>query len=102
MVEDYTKSIGNSVTIVIPSFRTWTVKMWHFGVDGIDEYSGKEFEVTIEEGLGDLFRIYTKRLRHSKKLKLRAEHQEYPNSPIVEAILDKLYPNGYLMEGTET
>ena len=76
--------------------------MWHFGVDGIDEYSGKEFEVTIEEGFGDLYRIYTKRLIDGKKVKLRVEHQEYPNSPIVEAILDKLYPNGYLMKVSET
>jgi hypothetical protein len=75
--------------------------MWHFGVDGIHEYSSKEFEVTIEEGLGDLFRIYTKRSKHSKKLKLRIEHQEYPNNPVVEAILDKLYPNGYLNGGTK-
>jgi hypothetical protein len=102
LIEDYCKSSKLAATVIVPRYSTWIVKMWHFGVDGIDEYSGKEFEVTIEEGLGDLFRIYTKRLRHSKKLKLRAEHQEYPNSPIVEAILDKLYPNGYLMKVSET
>ena len=69
LVEGSSKIIGESITIVIPSSRTWIVKMWHFGVDGIDEYSGKEFEVTIEEGLGDLYRIYTKRLIDSKKVK---------------------------------
>src|SRR5918912_805325 len=34
----------------IPAYRIWTTKMWHFGVDTIDEYTGKEFEVTFEEG----------------------------------------------------
>jgi hypothetical protein len=44
----------------VPSNREWIVKMWHFGVDTIDEYSGREFEVTFEEGKSDLYRIYTK------------------------------------------
>jgi hypothetical protein len=95
---EYSKTTRESEAVVIPSFRTWIVKMWHFGVDTIDEYAGKEFEVTIEEGLGDLFRIYTKRPRHCKQLRMRLERQEYPNSPVVEAILDKLYPNGILVE----
>ncbi len=52
--------------------------MWHFGVDSIDEYTGNEFHVTFEEGMSDLFRIYTKRMDNNKQ-KVRAEHQEYPS-----------------------
>jgi hypothetical protein len=68
-----------------------------FGVDELDEYSKQEFHVTIEEGLGDVFRIYTKRMKDGK-LKRRAERQEYPNSPVAQAIFDKLYPNGNLRQ----
>jgi hypothetical protein len=49
--------------------------MWHFGVDSIDEYTGKEFHVTFEEDMLDLFRIHTKRMENNKQ-KVRAEHQE--------------------------
>jgi hypothetical protein len=56
--------------------------MWHFGVDSIDEYTGKEFHVTFEEGMSDLFRIYTKRMENNKQ-KVRVEHQEYPNEDVV-------------------
>ena len=38
-------------TVTIPCYRQWIVKMWHFGVDSIDEYTGKEFHVTFEEGV---------------------------------------------------
>jgi hypothetical protein len=34
-----TKSIGPLVTI--PHYGSWVVKMWHFGVDSIDEYDGR-------------------------------------------------------------
>ena len=71
--------------------------MWHFGIDEIDEYSKEEFHVSIEEGLGDVFRIYTKRMKDGK-LKRRAERQEYPDSTVAQAIFDKLYPNGKLIE----
>ena len=40
--------------------------MWHFGVDTIDEYVKKEFEVTFEEGMFDLYRIYSKRMKDGK------------------------------------
>ena len=49
--------------------------MCPFGVDSIDEYTGKEFHITFEEGMSDLFRIYTKRMENNKQ-KVRAEHQE--------------------------
>jgi hypothetical protein len=47
--------------------------MWHFGVDSIDEYIGKEFHITFEEGMSGLIRIYTKRMENNKQ-KVRAEH----------------------------
>lgn len=61
---------GYSSTVVdvdVPSYRQWMAKMWHFGVDTIDEYVKKEFEVTFEEGMSDLYRIYSKRMKGGKK-----------------------------------
>jgi len=46
------------------------IDSWHFGVDSIDEYTGKELHVTFEEGMSDLFRM------EGNKQKVRAEHQE--------------------------
>jgi hypothetical protein len=62
----------NASRVVIPRFTTWIVKMWHFGIDTLDEYDKKEFHVTFEEGISDLFRIYTKRMRN-KRIIVRAE-----------------------------
>jgi hypothetical protein len=83
-------------TVTIPYHRKWIVKMWHFGVDSIDEYTGKEFHVTFEEGMSDLFRIYTTRMENNKQ-KVRAEHQEYPNQDVAYA-LQKLFPAGHLID----
>lgn len=61
------QSIHNSIAAShLPAYRSWTTKMWHFGVDTIDEYTGKEFEVTFEEGMLDLYRIYTKRMKDGR------------------------------------
>src|SRR5215212_409442 len=46
----------------IPPYRTWIVKMWHFGVDTRTSYDKREFQVTFEESMLDLYRIYTKRM----------------------------------------
>ncbi len=63
-----TEKTGFGSSVAIPSFRKWIVKMWHFGVDTIDEYTGKEFEVTFEEGMSNSIRIYTKRTALSNQL----------------------------------
>ena len=87
----------------IPSCRKWIVKMWHFGVDSIDEYSGKEFHVTFEEGMADLVRIYTKRMEdnNNNKQKVRVERQEYPNQEAADAFVQKLFPGGNLVDPAE-
>ncbi|MGI0042395.1 MAG: hypothetical protein ACRD47_01680 [Nitrososphaeraceae archaeon] len=86
----------NALRVSIPRFTTWIVKMWHFGIDSLDEYDKEEFHVTFEEGVSDLFRIYTKRMKN-KKLIVRAERQEYPNEDLMLALVKKLYPNGQLI-----
>lgn len=71
--------------------------MWHFGVDVPNRYEKKEFEVTLEEGISDLYRIYTKRLQDGRDV-TRLEHQEYPDKEFYDAIIDKLYDaNGDLV-----
>jgi hypothetical protein len=87
----------NVPRVSVPRFTTWIVKMWHFGVDTLDEYDKSEFHVTFEEGISDLFRIYTKRMKN-KRIIIRAEHQEYPNQPFVDALVKKLYPSGRLID----
>jgi len=86
----------NAPRVSIPRFTTWIVKMWHFGVDTLDEYDKKEFHVTFEEGISDIFRIYAKRMKN-KKLIIRAERQEYPNEDVMLALVKKLYPDGQLI-----
>jgi hypothetical protein len=44
----------------IPDHDSWTVTMWHFGSDSLNEYTGEKFEVAREEGENALMRIYTK------------------------------------------
>lgn len=93
------KFIAHDLTaprISIPRFATWIVKMWHFGVDTIDEYDKEEFHVTFEEGISDIFRIYAKRMKN-KRLIVRAERQEYPNEDLLLALVKKLYPDGQLI-----
>lgn len=82
--------------VSFPRFTTWIVKMWHFGIDSLDEYDKEEFHVTFEEGISDLFRIYTKRMKN-KRVIVRAERQEYPNQDFMVALVKKLYPNGQLI-----
>jgi hypothetical protein len=55
-VENYRKNNGLSV-ITIRRYTKWIVTMWHFGVDTIQEYAGKEFEVTFGDGISDLYRF---------------------------------------------
>ena len=79
----------------IPSYRSWIVKLWHFGIDTLDAYGKEGFHVTFEEGISDVYRIYTKR-KGSKDI-VRVEHQEYPNQAFADAAVRKLFPDGHLV-----
>ena len=81
----------NCENVSVPSFRKWIGVMWHFGVDGIDIYDKEAFRVSIEEGLSDIYTIYTKRMKDGR-LKPRIERQEYSKNPFVNIFLQKLYP----------
>lgn len=87
----------SSNVAAIPSYRKWIVKMWHFGVDTVDEYAGNEFAVTFEEGMSDLYRIYTKRTKDRKSRGVRVEQQQYPNQEAADAFVRKLFPDGHLI-----
>lgn len=71
--------------------------MWHFGVDTVDEYAGTEFAVTFEEGMSDLYRIYTKRTKDRKSRGVRVEQQQYPNQEAADAFVRKLFADGHLI-----
>jgi len=85
------------VDITIPCFREWIGTCWHFGVDSIDTYNGDRFCITLEQGISDIYTIYTKRWRDGK-VKPRIERQEYSKNPFVDVFMSKLYPDGNLSE----
>jgi hypothetical protein len=103
ILENYSKNNGSHPIVTIPRYTKWIVTMWHFGVDTAGEYTGKEFQVTFRDGISDLYRIYSKRMKDGKS-RVRSERQEYPNQEYVDAIVRKLYPDGHLVvpgEGSE-
>jgi hypothetical protein len=91
-IENYCKHNDLHSVITIPRYTEWIVTMWHFGVDTIREYTRKEFEVTFGDGISDLYRVYTKRMKDCR-IKVRSERQQYP-----DAIVRKLFPDGYLVD----
>ncbi len=72
-----------------------TKELWHFGIDTLDAYGKNGFHVTFEEGISDVYRVYTKR-KGSKDI-VRLEHQEYPNQAFADAAVRKLFPDGHLL-----
>ena len=80
---------------IIPDHNTWTITMWHFGTDSLDEYTGKNFEITWEDAESALMRVYTKDLKDGKGIRIRAERQEYPKKSFDEAMdLERLAIEG--------
>ena len=102
VAENYSKDNGShsNTPISIPRYTKWIVTMWHFGVDTVTEYTGRDFEVTFEEGISDLYRVYIKRMKDGKN-KVRTERQEYPSQEYADAIVRKLYPDGRLIDPAE-
>jgi hypothetical protein len=76
---------GGYESIPIPEHVSWTVTLWHFGVDSLNykELIDEKYCVTWQVGQNVLGRIYNKR----KKIK-RSEIQVRPNKPYANAIRD--------------
>jgi hypothetical protein len=74
---------------LVPDHMGWIVTMWHFGVDGLTEYTGEKFSCTWEVGQNALIRAYTKDFRDGKT-HIRLERQEYPRRSLAHAIEEKL------------
>ena len=80
---------GNSAPLVIPNPMTWTVTMWHFGVDSSIEYTRKGFYARWEVGENALLAFYSKVWKDGK-YRIRGERQEYPDKPLDKAFDEKL------------
>lgn len=90
VVDDYCNKYSLH-KVPIPRYTGWIVTMWHFGVDTITEFTGKEFEVTFGDGISDLYRVYTKRMKDGRN-KVRSERQEQPRQAYTDALVRKLSP----------
>jgi len=81
----------------------WTVKIWQFSRDALTGYSDKQFEMTWEDSLNMFHHhIYSKEYkgkRGKKIMKVRDEVQEYPNKPLEDAFMDKLYDKSETIGG---
>ena len=72
--------------------------MWHFGQDVLASYSATSFEVTWGNSL-NLFCYYSKEYGSSKNVRrVRKEVQEYPNKPLGDAFMDKLYDKSNIID----
>jgi hypothetical protein len=76
-------------SLLVPDHMGWIVTMWHFGVDGLTEFTGEKFECTWEVGQNVIIRAYTKDFRNGKT-HIRLERQEYPRRSLASAIEEKL------------
>ena len=74
---------------LVPDHMEWIVTMWHFGIDGLTEYTGEKFSCTWEVGQNALIRAYTKDFKNGKTY-IRLEKQEYPRKSLAYAIEEKL------------
>jgi hypothetical protein len=72
--------------IIIPNHMTWTVTMWHFGVDSSRMYKGKSFHVSWKVAENALIAFYSK-IWKDGKCRIRGER---PQKSLSEALDDKL------------
>jgi hypothetical protein len=75
--------------LAIPTYKGWTVTMWHFGADALITYSGEKFFTSWEVGQSALITTYSKDMKDGKT-RIRLERQEYPKKSVAEALGEKL------------
>lgn len=76
--------------LIVPRVEDWVVTQWHYGKDGIREFSGPAFNVTFKTWCNKLARIYLK--NSSKLLKGRLEIIEEPRKTLSQVFEEKINP----------
>jgi hypothetical protein len=86
-------SVADASTIcIIPDHMSWTVTLWHFGMDALCTYAGDKFYVSWEIAQHALVTVYSKDWTDGKS-RIRIEKQEYPKKSLAEALEEKLNAN---------
>ena len=92
-VEERLLQLLNNSSVNLPSYKNWTITLWHIGKDSLSEYSKEMFHCKWDLGEKIALRIYSKELRENGKKKVRIELQQSPNISIEElknAIIKKI------------
>jgi hypothetical protein len=89
IIDDCSKLHVKEKISFVPGHMEWIVTMWHFGIDGVTEYTGEKFSCTWEVAQNALIRAYTKDFKNGKT-RIRLERQEYPSRSLAEALEEKL------------
>jgi hypothetical protein len=103
LIRETSRSTGTAkqdVGRLVPDHMGWIVTMWHFGVDGVTEYTGEKFSCMWEVGQNALIRAYTKDFRNGNT-RIRLERQEYPRKTLVYAIEEKLNSTTTVCRGSK-
>ena len=79
-VRNYLRTI-TSDKVEIPDVAKWIITHYHFGKDGLQEYSGEKFHMTYEEVSEGTIRFYSKVMTDGKTI-LRAEQIQTPRTTI--------------------
>lgn len=87
---DYRLKSPDSIQhLKIPDPKYWVVKMWHFGVDSLNEYLGGKIDLEWKDVQHALIRVYTKKMK-DKKTRIRFERQEYPGTTFQAVVEEKI------------
>ena len=92
-IEDRLSQLLINSIVKIPSYKDWTITLWHMGKDSLSEYSKEMFHCKWDLAEKIALRIYSKELILNKTRKVRIEVQQNPGISIEElqkAILKKI------------
>lgn len=79
-----------SYHVDLPPTHEWIITHFHLNKDGSTEFSGKEFEFTVEDFNAGILRFYAKKFNDNKK-KLRIEKIATPQNSIAQEMNKVLF-----------
>jgi hypothetical protein len=71
--EKLSKLLINS-KVTLPTYKDWTITLWHIGKDSLSEYSKEMFHCKWDLAEKIALRIYEKELMNKKKVRIELQH----------------------------